>query len=116
MNFFESIIYGFVSGICEILPVSSRAHQGILLKLIGETEANPILNLMIHIGVIVAIFFSCRETISQLLSNQATPRRHSRRFVNRTADYRFLKNAAIPLVVGLVVFTMWFAAPSALYY
>lgn len=104
MKFFESIVYGFVSGLSEILPVSSRAHQGILLKLFGETEANPLLNLMIRLGVLAAVFFNCRDLLNKLLSNQRTGQR-SRRYATRNADYRFLKNAAIPLVVGLVLFT-----------
>lgn len=105
MKFLESILYGIVSGLCEILPVSSRAHQGILLKLFGVSEANPLLNLMIHIAVVAAIIFSCRDLVIRLRFTQQPSRKRSRRYAGRNAENRFIKNAAITLIVGLVLLT-----------
>ena len=35
LNWLQSIIYGFVSGLMDILPVSAQAHRALLLKLFG---------------------------------------------------------------------------------
>ena len=35
LNAFEHLIFGFISGLTEILPVSERAHRILLLKVLG---------------------------------------------------------------------------------
>ncbi len=35
---FEHLIYGFLSGLTEIFPVSARAHSTILLKVLGAEK------------------------------------------------------------------------------
>ena len=35
----EHLVYGFVSGMTEILPVSERAHSALLLKILGQMES-----------------------------------------------------------------------------
>lgn len=104
MKFLESIIYGFVSGLCEILPVSSRAHQNVLMKFFGVSEVNPLLNLMIRMAVIAAIIINCRSAIERL-RNLQTYKKRSRRQSSRNVDYRFLKVAAISLIITLILFT-----------
>ena len=42
MSFFNSIFYGFISGITEILPVSSQAHQALMRYLFGVDTRIPI--------------------------------------------------------------------------
>ena len=103
MKFLESLIYGFVSGICEILPVSSRAHQGIMLKLFGVSEVNPILSLMVHLSILAAVLFSCRNLVDQLRNRQTYGKRTRR--IHYNTNFRFIKNATISLAIGIVLLT-----------
>ena len=52
-GFFEILIVSFVSGISEFVPVSSQAHQQILLKLFGIRQFHPMLQFFIHIGILI---------------------------------------------------------------
>jgi len=108
MTLMKNILYGFISGITEFLPVSSRGHQALMRYILGTETSNPILDLMVHIGVIIALFVCCRETIRRLLREQRSTVR-SRRKRNRSLDsrslydLRLLKTAAFPLTVGLLL-------------
>ena len=35
VGWLESLVYGFVGGLTEILPVSAQAHKALLLKFMG---------------------------------------------------------------------------------
>lgn len=102
LTFLESILYGFVSGCSELLPVSSEAHQAMMLKLFGITHKLPFCDLLIHIAVIAAIIFGCRENISRMRrENRAYS--HSRNRTYRTAGHyemRLLKAAAFWLLLS----------------
>lgn len=39
LSAFEHLIYGFLSGLTEIFPVSARAHSTILLKVLGAEKS-----------------------------------------------------------------------------
>ena len=53
----KSIIYGFISGLTEIIPVSSRGHQSIMMQLFGMSQRDPLLDLMVHIGILACVIF-----------------------------------------------------------
>ena len=55
------IILGIVQGVAEFLPISSNAHLIMIEQLIGYHNHNEILNLVFHLGSLLAIityFFS----------------------------------------------------------
>lgn len=103
LGFFESILYGFVSGCAEILPVSSRAHQSLMQKIFGVEGEIPLCNLLIHLALIFAVYYSCRSTISRLQrDSRLSGRTRGRTYKTATYfDRRLLKGAAIPMIVGL---------------
>lgn len=106
MSFLENIIYGFISGIAEFLPVSSRAHQILLRHLFGVDTRDSIQNLLVHIGLLFSIYFACREYLSSLRrvmkETSATRRRRLHTpDVKTFYDLRLLKTGTFPLVVCL---------------
>ena len=111
MSFVESVLYGFVSGLTEIFPVSSRAHQALLRYLFGAATRNSFQELLVHIGVLLAIFVCCADVLSGLRLEQTAltrnRRRSSRAQVSRNFyDLRLLKTAAIALVIGLMLYIL----------
>lgn len=109
MSWLECILYGFVSGITEFLPVSSRAHQALMRYIFGINIRNSLQDLLVHIGVILAIFVGCREAFIRLHREQkaisGTRRRNIRSLDSKSFyDLRLLKTASIPLLVGLLLY------------
>lgn len=107
MSVFESILYGLVSGITEFLPISSGAHQVLLRYFFGVDSRVPLQELLVHIGVLLAIFVGCKDVIFRLRIEQRTLS-NSRRKRNRTDsrsyfDLRLLKTATVPLLLGLLL-------------
>ena len=67
LNLFESIFYGFLSGLTEILPVSGQAHRNLMLQLLGQPEEQVLLRLMIRFGVLAALYYSCQNHILRMI-------------------------------------------------
>ena len=58
MGFIASIIYGFISGLTEIFPVSSQANQMFMRQIFGASQKEPIRDLLVHMAVLGAILFA----------------------------------------------------------
>ena len=106
MSIFENIVYGFLSGITEFLPVSSRAHQTLLRYILGEDSRNFLQEFLVHIGLLLSVIIGCREFLSCLRREQraiSATRYKKRRSTDPKSyyDIRLLKTAAFPLVIGL---------------
>lgn len=108
LNWFESIVYSFVSGLAEFLPVSSNAHQGIMLNLFGNTASTALLDFFIHAACLVAVYIHCQSTIaaiSRTANLLAIPARRRKRQPDRNlvAELRFLRTAAMPALLMILL-------------
>jgi undecaprenyl-diphosphatase len=57
MSFFEAILLGLVQGLTEFLPVSSSGHLVILQELLGIEETGVTLEVLLHFGTLLAVFW-----------------------------------------------------------
>lgn len=105
MNWLESLIYGLVSGFTEFLPISSQAHQQILMNLFGVENRDPVRDFLIHIAMLFSIYYSCHGLIDNLRRERG--QRHSKRMPMRVSqvllDNRFVKNTAVPMLAGILI-------------
>lgn len=101
MNWFEGFIYGLLSGLTEIMPVSSQAHQHILLRLFGIQAIDPIANLVVHLAILLALYIGCRGMIFKLRREQKALQRGRRHpaDVRSSYDLRLIRTAIIPLML-----------------
>lgn len=99
MNWLQSMIYGFVSGLTEFIPVSSRGHQAIMLEMFGQSTSNPILDILVHVAVLIGIYFAQKN-----IHNQA-PLSRTVRSVTAPLDKRFVRTALIPMLIGILLLT-----------
>lgn len=108
MNWILSLIYGLLSGATEFLPVSSEAHRHLLGNLFG-VEVNPIVDILIHLGVLAALVISCIPQLTRLRRERALlaiPAKRRKRQPDTTAlnNLRFLRVAFVPIFLG---FAAW---------
>lgn len=107
MNLFESIIYGIVSGLAEIFPVSAQANQMVLRQLFGVAQKEPIRDLLVHIAIFAAILLACRGMFAKIRREQVIAHRMRRnpsqiRTLKGVYDMRLVRTAAPIMLVGML--------------
>lgn len=106
LNWLESVAYGFISGLFDIIPVSAQAHKVLILKCLGIKDAMPLLNLFIDLAVLGALYFSCRGILVRMNRARAlarVPKKKRRRplDVKSLMDWSLVKTILVPVILGL---------------
>lgn len=107
MGIIGSILYGFISGLTEIVPVSSQANQYLMRQLLGVQQKEPVRDMLVHIAVLAALIVACRALLIRIRKDQAVLAR-MRRGRNKAAlpkgvyEMRILRSATPILVIGLL--------------
>lgn len=107
MSLLQRVLYGLISGFSELLPVSSQAHQAIMLRLFGADGREPLMDLLVHLAVLLALFTGCRAMISRIQrerSLESHSRRGRRVRSSGTYELRLLRSAALPLMLVLLIY------------
>ena len=109
LNLLESLLYGLVSGLSEILPVSGPAHRSFMLQLLGENGDQGLLHLMIHIGILTALYYGCQNHILRMVRARKLariPKRKRKRplDVRSLMDLSLLKTMAVPVILALFLY------------
>lgn len=63
MSLIEAILFGFLQGATEFLPVSSSGHLLLAQRLAGIREPELAFDLLLHLGTLAAVAFFLREEI-----------------------------------------------------
>ncbi len=110
MNLIESMVFGLISGLSDVLPVSSQGHKAILLKLFGETGENPLMRLLIHGAILAALYYSCSShivKISRQLRLSRIPKKKRKRplDVQMLMEFRLVRVMVIPALICLLAYT-----------
>lgn len=106
LNWLESVAYGFISGLFDIIPVSAQAHKVLILKCLGIKDAMPLLNLFIDLAVLGALYFACRGILVRMNRARAlarVPKKKRRRplDVKSLMDWSLVKTVLVPVILGL---------------
>lgn len=56
MNVWQAMLLGLVQGLCEFLPVSSSGHLVLFQELLGVDDPGILLDTLLHVGTLIAIF------------------------------------------------------------
>lgn len=108
LSWFESFVYGIVSGLSEFLPISAEAHRAIYLRIIGAGDYG-LLRFMTHLGTLLALLFACGPSIAKLsrerkIASAAAKRRKRAPDVRSLTDIRFLRIGIISLLVMFILY------------
>lgn len=119
MSVIENILYGFVSGLTEFLPVSGRGHQTLLHYLFGVGTRLSLQDLLVHIGILFSVFISCRDHIARLRWEQqtaSTVRRNKSRRMDSNSHYDLclLKSSIAPMLLATILFNILFKTENSL--
>lgn len=109
LNFFQCLLFGFLSGLTDILPVSAQAHKAMLLSIFGLDSEPTVLRLLIHAATLAALFYCCRPQIiriSRQLKLAKVPKKRRKRPLDmRTIlDFKLLRTMLIPMVLGYLFY------------
>jgi len=109
MNWFQSLIFGLISGLSDVMPVSSQAHKAILLKLFGQNGEDPILRLVIHTAILAALYYCCsshiQRIIRQLRLSRIPKKRRKRPLDTRTImEFKLLRMMVVPVLLSLMAY------------
>ena len=112
MSILESIIYGFISGFSEFSPVSSQAHQNLMMHLFGISGSVPLFNILVHLGMLAALIFSSRSMLARLrrdkvIMQKSHRRRGPRQILAGIYDIRVLRTASLPMIAMLICFAIF---------
>lgn len=105
----ESVIYGFLSGLMDIVPLSAQAHRILLMKFFGISGGTDVMRLAVHIGVFGGLYYSCQSQIVRINRARAlarVPKRRRKRPLDTRSlmDWSMLKTMLIPMVIGLFLY------------
>ncbi|WP_059172179.1 undecaprenyl-diphosphate phosphatase [Bacillus sp. FJAT-27445] len=65
----EAFILGLIQGLTEFLPISSTGHLYLGRNLFGLQEAGLLLDTMLHVGTLVAVFVFYRHEFLKIIKN-----------------------------------------------
>ena len=105
MTWIQSVFFGFVAGLTEFLPISSDAHQRILLYMFGQTQQDPVRRIFIHVALLLSLYTTMRNLFDQISREQRLrrDRRRAQSTYRTVLDVTLVKNAAVPMIIGMLV-------------
>ena len=112
LNWLQSVIFGCISGLMDILPVSAQAHRLLLLKFFGVSNVSPLMMLAVHLGISAALYSVCRGQLVRMnrakqLSRVPKNKRKRPLDVKSLMDRSMLITMLIPVILGF-----WFHSYS----
>lgn len=77
MDWFQVIVLSFVQGLTEFLPISSSGHLVVAQSMMGFREPPVFLDVVLHIGTLLAVFFYFRQELANIVSGLLKKERES---------------------------------------
>lgn len=107
LSWFESFIYGIISGLTEFLPISAEAHRALYLRLIGAGDYS-LLRFMTHMGTLLGLLITCWPMISKLsrerqIASVNKKRRKRAPDARSLTDIRFLRICVVSLIIVFII-------------
>lgn len=105
MNWLQSVMMGFVSGLSEPMPVSAEAHRSLLRHFFDMADLEPLFLLACHAAVLIVVLSAGRLELRRLWRTARilrTPRRRrtGHPSLNQAGTLRLLRSAALPVIIG----------------
>lgn len=103
MTIIEAIVYGFIQGISEFLPISSSGHLALLPYVMKIQDPGVVFDLMMHLGTALAVIIYFRDEIKRYIftlnPKLLTPSHNQ-------ADYNFSRNFIISTIASVILIVL----------
>lgn len=108
-DWLNNVLYGFLSGFYEFLPVSAETHRMLFLHLTGVTQEIPLIRLCVRLAALLGVFLAMYPVIMRIRrENQLAsipPRRRRRQPDKRyVLLLRMVKTCTIPSLLMLLLY------------
>lgn len=108
LNWLQSILFGLVSGVADIFPVSAQAHRLLLLKFFGVNHLPNLLALLLHLSVAAALYLSSQGQFVRMNRARALariPKKKRKRPLDTRSmmDWSLIKTMLVPTAIGLLL-------------
>lgn len=77
MSWFEVLTLSVIQGLTEFLPVSSSGHLVLFQSFFGFNEPPVTLDIMLHVGTLLAVFFYFKEELFQIMKGIASGQKNA---------------------------------------
>ena len=109
LTWLQSVLYGLLSGLTDVLPISSEAHKALFLKFFGIKGDAFVLELLIHLGMLAALYYTGQTNLIRMRRARIlakTPKRKRKRPLDMRSmmDWSLLKTMLIPVLLGLYLY------------
>lgn len=103
MNWLHSLLLGFVSGLCELMPLSSQAGRGLLRQIMGMPNEGELFSVLCRGAVLIVLLGSGLLELRRLrrtakLQRMTYRRRTGQPSLNESGTLRLLR-VAMPLAL-----------------
>lgn len=99
VNNLEAILYGFIQGMTEYLPISSSAHLILLPKFLGQKDPGLSFNVLLHFGTLCSTLAYFWKDWWQILKNFKLSR-WNQPLQKNVLDWRLLVLGTIPALLA----------------
>lgn len=105
MNWIQSVMMGFISGLSEPMPVSAEAHRSLLRHFFDMPHLEPLFLLACHVAVLIVMLSAGHLELRRLWRTARilrTPQRQrtGHPSLNQAGTLRLLRSAALPVIIG----------------
>ena len=109
LNWLQSLLFGCISGLTDILPVSAQAHRMLMLKFFGAKGTTSLMGLLLHLSVFAALYLSNQGQFTKMNRARAlarVPKKKRKRplDVRSMMDWSLVKTMLIPTILGLFLY------------
>lgn len=109
MSWMQCILYAFICGIAEFLPISAPAHGIALQHLFGAGSISALFMFFVHSGMLVAVIFTSKDQLHRLRLHRNLQQRSSRKRNNFTdplakTESGLLKTGSLVLLISCLFY------------
>lgn len=109
LSWLQSILFGLISGLADIFPVSAQAHRMLLLKFYGVKGTTNVFSLLLHLSVFAALYISSQGQFVRMNRARAlarVPKRKRKRPLDTRSmmDWSLVKTMLIPAILGILLY------------
>lgn len=110
LELLHKVLFGFISGLSEVLFVSTSAHQLLYRTITGCVWNDSLLYLGIHLGCLVALLLNCKQQLKYFRNEKRLERPMRRRKARQPdiaalSDIRILNTAVVPILLGFLFYS-----------